>query len=312
MMTRWVSGGSSARRARAALGEEGGLAAVEFALILPVALLLISLIVYGGQIFSVQRKVSMGAMTVANIFAQANNDSSATLSAAELNQILSYPNLILYPYDSSAVQVVVSELKVTTTTNNGVPTATGAAQHSCGNANAIANNMIPPFGQTMPIDPSIAAAFTGSANSPPPANSYVVLGQVYFPFQPTGIFYSLGQVTLSDFRDDDPPLRPPTLILPVQFPQAVIDEHSDGRRDERTKRVRRGGRTYQAERYGLLASLSDRNRLSRFPRLRIAYSPRARTGANSTERSVVAGLLPAIRAVPRSRRRQVGNSLSCP
>ena len=187
MMTRWVSGGSSARRARAALGEEGGLAAVEFALILPVALLLISLIVYGGQIFSVQRKVSMGAMTVANIFAQANNDfvSNALGRRTQPDPQLPEPDS-LHPYDSSAVQVVVSELKVTTTTNNGVPTATGAAQHSCGNANAIANNMIPPFGQTMPIDPSIAAAFTGSANSPPPANSYVVLGQVYFPFQPTG------------------------------------------------------------------------------------------------------------------------------
>jgi len=200
MMTRWVGDGllAARRAARAALGEEGGLAAVELALILPVALLLISLIVYGGQIFSVQRKVSNGAMTVANIFAQANNDSQATLTAAELNQILFYPNLILFPYDASAIQVVVSELQVTTTTTNGVTTATGKVVHSCGNANAIADNMIPPQNQTMPIDLSIAAAFTGSANSPPPANSYVVLGQVYYPFQPTSIFYSLGQVTLSD------------------------------------------------------------------------------------------------------------------
>ena len=200
MTTRWVGGRLSVvrRAARAALGNEGGLAAVEFALILPVALLLISLIVYGGQIFSVQRKVSLGAMTVANIFAQANNNSQAALTAAELNQILAYPNLILFPYDASAVQVVVSELEVTTNTINGVTTATGAVQHSCGNANAIANNMIPPSGQTMSIDPSIAEAFTGSANSPPPANSYVVLGQVYYPFQPTSIFYSLAQVTLSD------------------------------------------------------------------------------------------------------------------
>ena len=168
--------------------DAGGVAAVEFALILPFALLLLSLIVYGGQIFGVQRKVSLGALTVANIFAQANNNSTATITSDELTQILGYPNLVLYPYDSSALEVVVSELLVTT--KNGV--TTGAFIHSCGNANAIANNLIPAQGSTIAVDPSIAAAFNGSANS------YIAYGQVYYPFQPTGLFYSVGPVTLAD------------------------------------------------------------------------------------------------------------------
>ncbi len=174
-----------ARRAsRAALNDDGGLAAVELALIMPVALLLMSLIVYGGQIFSVQRRVTLGATTVANIFAQANNNGSATITAAELNQILGYPALILYPYDGGNVQVVVSELKVATV--NGA--TTGTVVGSWPNANGTAR----PNGQQLPVDPSIAAAFTGAATS------YVILGEVKYPFQPTGIYYSIGAVTLHD------------------------------------------------------------------------------------------------------------------
>ena len=85
------------RGSRAFLADAKGLAAIELALILPIALMLMSLVVFGGQAYSVQRKVTLAATTVANIFAQANNVNTSTITAAELNQILSYPNLILYP-----------------------------------------------------------------------------------------------------------------------------------------------------------------------------------------------------------------------
>ena len=120
------------RRARAFLADAKGLAAIEMALILPIALMLMSLVVYGGQAYSVQRRVTLAATTAANIFAQANNNNQSTITAAELNQILAYPNLILYPYDASAVQVVVSQLLVTV---NGNGTATGTVCGSWANAN---------------------------------------------------------------------------------------------------------------------------------------------------------------------------------
>ena len=188
------------RRARAFLADAKGLAAVEMALILPVALMLMSLVVYGGQAYGVQRRVTLAATTVANIFAQANNNNESTITAAELNQILAYPNLILYPYDASAVQVVVSQLLVTT--SNG--TATGTVCGSWANANGTARTA----GTQLSIDPSVASAFSGSgANDNPacgsiPANTvptnYVVLGEVQYPFQPTGIWFSVGSMTLHD------------------------------------------------------------------------------------------------------------------
>ena len=188
------------RRARAFLAEAKGLAAVEMALILPVALMLMSLVVYGGQTYGVQRRVTLAATTVANIFAQANNNNASTITVAELNQILAYPNLILYPYDASNVQVVVSQLLVTTSSG----TVTGTVCGSWANANGTPRTT----GTELSIDPSIASAFSGSsANDNPacgsiPANTvptnYVILGEVQYPFQPTGIWFSVGSMTLHD------------------------------------------------------------------------------------------------------------------
>jgi Flp pilus assembly protein TadG len=188
------------RHARAFLADAKGLAAVEAALILPIALMLMSLVVFGGQAYTVQRKVTLSATTVANIFAQANNVNTSIITAAELNQILAYPNLIFYPYNASNVQVVVSQLLVTT--SNG--TATGTVCGSWANANGTARTT----GSQLSIDPSIASAFSGSGvnNNPVcggiPANTvptnYVILGEVQYPFQATGIWFSVGSMTLHD------------------------------------------------------------------------------------------------------------------
>ena len=197
------------------LADAKGLAAIELALILPMALMLMSLVVFGGQAYSVQRKVTMAATTVSNIFAQANNVNTSTITAAELNQILAYPNLILYPYDGSGVQVVVSQLLVTT--SNG--TATGTVCGSWQNANATARTV----GTHLSVDPSIASAFSASgANNNAacgsiPANTvptnYVVLGEVNYPFQPTGIWFSVGSFTLHDSIIMIPRVASPITVL---------------------------------------------------------------------------------------------------
>jgi Flp pilus assembly protein TadG len=185
------------RRLRAFLADAKALAAVELALILPLALMLMSLVVFGGQAYSVQRKVTLAATTVANIFAQANNVNTSTITVAELNQILSYPNLILYPYDGSTAAVVVSQLLVTVNGNGtatgtvGTCPITGNSSAPCSWANA--NGTPLTVGTQLSIDPSIASAF-----APGSSNNYVVLGEVSYPFQATGIYFSVGTITLND------------------------------------------------------------------------------------------------------------------
>jgi Flp pilus assembly protein TadG len=188
-------------RARAFVADARGLAAVELALILPLALMLMSLVVYSGQAYTVQRKVTLAATTVANIFAQANNNNASTITAAELSQILAYPNLILYPYNGSTAAVVLSQLPVTVNANGS---ATGTVCGSWPNSNGTARTT----GQQLPADSAIASAFSGSSSNNNaacgaiPANSvpsnYVVLGEVSYPFQPTGIYFSVSAITLHD------------------------------------------------------------------------------------------------------------------
>jgi Flp pilus assembly protein TadG len=183
--------------ARAFFADAKGLAAIELALILPMMLMLMSLVVFGGQAYGVQRRVTLSATTVANIFAQANDVNTSTITAAELNQILAYPNLILYPYDGSTAAVVVSQLLVTVNPNGtatgtvGTCPATLNPSAPCSWANA--NGVPLQIGTQLSIDPSIASAFP-----PGSTGNYVILGEVQYPFQPTGIWFSVGSFTLHD------------------------------------------------------------------------------------------------------------------
>jgi Flp pilus assembly protein TadG len=188
--------GSVRRTGRAFLADARGLAAIELALILPFAAMLMSLVVFGGQAYWVQRKVTLAATTVANIFAQANNTNTSTITAAELAQILAYPNLILYPYSPTGVEVEVSQLLVTVNANGS---ATGTVCGSWANAAGTPR----PTGQQLSVDPSIAAAFANSSGNNNPScgasnANYVVLGEVQYPFQPTGLYFAVSTMTLHD------------------------------------------------------------------------------------------------------------------
>lgn len=179
---------------RALIADASGLAAMEMALILPVALMVMSLIAYGAQAYTVWRKVTLGATTVANLLSQGNNNGSATITAAELAQILEYPSLILYPYNGGAVAVEGSQLLVTVSAKG---TATGTVCESWANANGTAR----PVGQQVSVNSSVASAFSSTNSSGVCGASnanYVILGEVQYPFQPTGIFFSVPSITLSD------------------------------------------------------------------------------------------------------------------
>ncbi len=180
---------SSARdRARQYAQDASGVAAVEFSLILPVALLMMALVVYGGQAFRIQRKVELSAATVANLVAQGDNTNVASVTSAEMTQILAYPNLILYPNDASAIQVVVSELAISSV--SGV--VSGTVVGSWANANAT----VRPCNQQVPINSNIVAAFTGGASAYTNNSGYVILSEIVYPFNPYDLYGSVAPLTL--------------------------------------------------------------------------------------------------------------------
>ncbi len=162
-----------------------GLAAVEAALLAPVALGMLGLAVFGGEGLSIQRKVTLASRTVADLVGQAtvstsgNGTGTATLNQSVLDYYLSLSTLILYPYDPSGVQAELSEVQIAT---GGGATAT--VIWSEGYNGGVAH----PVGQIIAIDPSIVSAGAG----------YLLLGEVQYAYQPLNIWQSVGPFTISD------------------------------------------------------------------------------------------------------------------
>jgi Flp pilus assembly protein TadG len=170
----------SARR----FGEDSsGLAAIETALLLPVAFLVLGLAVFGGEGLGIQRKTTLAARTIADLVGQTSSinavsaSSSATLNQSTLDYYLSLAALIVYPYDASALQAEVSEVKIVT------GTSTGVVVWSEGYNGGVAR----PVGQVMNLSPSVVAA--GETN--------LILAETQYAYNPVAIGEVIGPMTVT-------------------------------------------------------------------------------------------------------------------
>jgi Flp pilus assembly protein TadG len=163
-------------------GDEGGVSAVEFALLLPVmiALYLGSVEISSGV--SIQRKVTLTAGTVANLTAQ-----STSLSTSDVNNILNASTSILAPYSTTGASVTVSCIGI--------------------NSSGVAK-----------VDWSVskggAARSTGSVVSIPSAlavpSTQLIFSEVSYPYKPTVGYTISGTLTLSDRMYSSPRISAPT------------------------------------------------------------------------------------------------------
>lgn len=87
--------------------DERGVAAIEFALILPLMLALYLGCVEISDGVAADRKVSLTAATVANLVAQ-----STTISTSDMSNILDASAAIMQPYSTDALKVTVSCLSI--------------------------------------------------------------------------------------------------------------------------------------------------------------------------------------------------------
>ncbi len=88
-------------------GDRRGVAAVEFALIVPIMLVLLIGSVEFNRIFTLDRKVGQAAASVADLVAQVSS-----ISSSDLNDVLKISGAILDPYPESGIKLVVSSLRV--------------------------------------------------------------------------------------------------------------------------------------------------------------------------------------------------------
>lgn len=150
-----------------------GLAAVEFAFILPLMLVLFFAMVETTNGVAIDRKVTLTARTLSDIVSQ-------TMSVTDLDIANSFlaSSAILQPYSSGPVQAVISEVKIDADKNATVLWSKGWSEGAVVAGRATGPVVIP-------------AAFLV-------ANTYLIWSEVQYRYQPSVPYLMKSGILLSD------------------------------------------------------------------------------------------------------------------
>jgi Flp pilus assembly protein TadG len=164
-----------------------GVSAVEFAFIAPVMIGLYLGCVEVSDGVAADRKVSLVAGALANLTAQVN---PATISTADMTNILDASSAIIAPYAAGNLKMTVSCLKIDSTgmakvqwsaTRNGTARASGSVY-----------------------------SFSSSNSALAVKNSWLILGEVSYAYTPIVGYTISGTLTLSDMMFMSPRITAPT------------------------------------------------------------------------------------------------------
>ena len=180
--------GRDTRRIARFWGDERGVAAIEAALILPVAIGLLGLIAVWAQGLSIQRKVSLAARTITDLVSQ----QGPSVNQSTVDNLLNNAANVLYPVvnptsgtnpvtgtNMANMTMVVSEIKV------DASGATATVQWS---------EPMPSHGTALPT----TASSVPLPNAVAPAGTKLIMGTVTYAYTPPVIGESLGATTLQD------------------------------------------------------------------------------------------------------------------
>ncbi len=172
-----------------------GAAAIETALILPVAVGVLGLVAIWAEGLSIQRKVSLAARTITDLVSQqgsAAGGSTGAVNQSTVDNILNNAANVLYPVvdptsgtnpvtgtNMTNMTMVVSEIKV------DASGSTATVQWS---------EPMPSHGTALPT----TASSVPLPNAVAPAGSNLVMGTVTYAYTPPVIGESLGTYTLQD------------------------------------------------------------------------------------------------------------------
>lgn len=154
-------------------GDKSGMAATEFALLLPIMLVLFVGVSEVGQAISISRKVTITSRTITDLVTQ-----YASLSTTDMSNLLTDATQVMTPFPSANVTVVVSEIS---TDSSGNATFDWSAAY---------NGTAYTAGQTVPAALKSKLALPNSVS--------VVLGQVQYKFTPVLGYNIVGTTVLSD------------------------------------------------------------------------------------------------------------------
>jgi Flp pilus assembly protein TadG len=151
-------------------GERRGVSAVEFAMLLPLMMTLYLGSVEASQGIATQRKVTLVAHALADLASQYTD-----ITNADMANILAAGSAIIVPYSATSLQEVVSEVSIN-----------AQGQASVVWSNSLGGTALS-VGQVVTIPAALAVP-----------NTYLVLAQVQYSYNPTYGYVMTGTLTLSD------------------------------------------------------------------------------------------------------------------
>ena len=163
----------TARLHRRFLASTRGVAAIEFAIILPILVTLFLASIDAGRAIAIYTKVRSATYTL-----DAITNQYATIQSTDMTAILGATSVVLAPYSSSPVVVVLSQIKVSS--------ATAATVNWSATLNGTALTQTNSF--TVPTN------FASCASYP----CYLIYGQVSYTYTPLFIYFTKSAITLSD------------------------------------------------------------------------------------------------------------------
>jgi len=173
----------AARAGRALRHDARATAAVEAALILPVALTMFALLIYGAEAFAIQRKVTLTSRTITDLVTQAAptqmSGSASVVAAATIDGDLCAASAVITPYTSANLSMVISEVLVNA--DQATAVVQWSEPYNGGAARA--------YGAIMTLPTGLG---TGQAGS------YLVLGEASYNYTPLNIFAATSALTLHD------------------------------------------------------------------------------------------------------------------
>jgi Flp pilus assembly protein TadG len=137
-------------------------------------LMLLAIVVFAGEGFEIQRKVTLTMRTLTDLAAQQTNIGTSSTTYT-YTQILDAASLVMTPYNSTGLSMVLSEVS---TSGNG--TGTVVWSQATSNATALATG----------ASVSIPSNLTPS--------SFMIIGTVSYTYNPLNIFISVGGIPLSN------------------------------------------------------------------------------------------------------------------
>jgi hypothetical protein len=181
------------RAGRALRDDVNATAAVEAALILPVALTMFALLLYGAQAFDVQRKVTLTARTVTDLIAQSTPTmvgGQPSIPQSSVDSDLSYASCVMAQYSpclnpSTNLSALATEVQV----NADQVTATVVWSEPYNNATPRTK------GSTITLPTGLG---TGQYNNTTNTGNYFILGEVFYNFTPLNLYTPTTAMTLHD------------------------------------------------------------------------------------------------------------------